>query len=104
MNDINNREKLIRELYNTMSKNQLPDTDSIENKTYYFDESTGTFYMLTGRQQIDRPNIESAKKYFESVLKPISGSQVGTANYEKALYCAIAIEAIDKLLKEKIHE
>lgn len=93
-----NREKLIRELYNTMTKNQLPDV--IEDKPYYFDEVTGTWYILTGRKQIDRPNIESAKHYFENVLKPISNAPVGTANYEKALYCAIAIEAISHVLEE----
>ena len=33
------------------------------------------------QSQMDRPNIESAKKYFEDVLRPISGSPVGTPNY-----------------------
>lgn len=96
---MDNREKIIRELYNSMTKNQLP--DAVEEKPYYFDESTGTWYMLTGRSHMDRPNIESAKKYFEDVLRPISGSPVGTPNYEKALYCAIAIEAIDRILQNQ---
>lgn len=94
----NDREAIIRELYNTMTKNRLPDAE--EEKPYYFEEATGTWYILTGRRQIDRPNIESAKKYFEGVLKPISNAPAGTPNYEKALYCAIAIEAIERVLKE----
>lgn len=91
------KEKLIKELYEHMTKSQLPDV--AEEKPYYFDESTGTWYMMTGRSQIDRPSIECAKKYFEDVLRPISGSLVGTPNYEKALYCAIAVEAINNMLK-----
>ena len=93
------REQLIRGLYSDMKKDTLPDVDN--DSTYYFDEGTGTYYALTGNARMDRPNIELAKKYFENALIPLKRSPAGSDDFQKALYCAIAIESIDRLLKSK---
>ena len=91
------KEEIITGLYRDLSKNRLPDLG--EEKPYYFDEGTGTWYALTGKSQIDRPNVELAKKYFENAIIPIKRSPAGSDDFQKALYCAIAVECIDKLLK-----
>lgn len=97
-----NREETIRALYNAVTDNILPD-DGSEDKQYYFDEGTGSWYLLTGRQQIDRPNIELAKKYFEDILRPIARVDAKNPQYKKALYCAIAIESINRMLEHNNH-
>ncbi len=94
------KEEIIKGLYSDMTKNQLPDAKS-EDDTFYFDESTGTYYLLTGRAQMERPNIELAKKYFENAIIPLRHAPAGSDEFQKALYLAIAVEAIDKMLKGK---
>ena len=91
-------EEIIRGLYSSLKKDSLPDPNGEE--TYYFDEGTGTYYMLTGKAQMDRPNIELAKKYFENAIIPLRKAPAGSDDFQKALYCAIAVECIDRLLKE----
>ena len=95
------KENLIRGLYQEFNKTKLPDK---ENEKYLFDESTGTYYCLTGKSRMERPEIESAERYFRKVLSGLSGS----GEYEKKVYIAIAIEAINKMLEsngtEKIAE
>lgn len=100
MNNETDREKIIRDLYGELTRNVLPNSIN-DNKNYYFEEGTGTWYMLTGKSKIDRPNIETAKRYFEDILKPISHCTYGQPEYQKALYCAIAIEGIQRMLDSK---
>ena len=96
--DNRSREETIRALYSGIV-NQLPDTD--DESSSFFDESTGTWYALTGRMQIDKLNIERAKTYFQNVVAKSKSAPVGTSEYERALFCAIAVEAIAKYLDEK---
>ena len=92
------KEEIVKSLYMGLKKNELPDLKS--ELPFYYDEGTGTYYMLTGKSQMDRPNIELAKKYFEDAIIPLRRAVAGTDDYRKALYCAIAVECIDHLLKE----
>ena len=94
------REDIIKDLYESLTITNLPEQASPE-RDYYFDEGTGTWYILTGKRRIDRPSIDLAQKYFEGVLQPIKNAKVGSEAYQKALYCAIAIEAIDYFIKNK---
>lgn len=94
------KEEIVKGLYAGLSKNRLPDTN-VEDLPYYFDEGTGTWYLLTGKSQMDRPNMELAKKYFENALVPLRRAPAGSDEFQKALYCAIAVECIDRLLKER---
>lgn len=93
------KEEIVKGLYMGIKKNSLPDVK--EDLPFYFDEGTGTYYMLTGKAQMDRPNVELAKKYFEEALIPLRRAATGTEDFRKALYCAIAVECIDKMLKGK---
>ncbi|MCQ2524645.1 MAG: hypothetical protein MJ123_09945 [Lachnospiraceae bacterium] len=101
-NDKSAKEKLIKDLYHSLTAPSLP--NGADAKNYYFDEGTGTWYVLTGKRRIDRPSIELAKHYFEEVLQPLKTTSPGTEAYQKALYCAIAIEAIDFFMKNKNKE
>lgn len=93
------KEEIIKDLYHSLTKPELP--DQAGEKDYYFDEGTGTWYVLTGKTRIDRPTIELAKSYFTDILQPLKNSKAGTETYQKALYCAVAIEAIDYFMKNK---
>lgn len=94
------RDKTIRALYQELTANKLPNVNEKE-KHYYFDESTGTYYSLTGKKQIERPNIELAKKYFESILGDCRTTDLNSPNYQKACYLAIAIDCIETVLKNQ---
>ncbi len=95
MGTLQNKEEIIQQLYNEMVRD-LPEVGS--EKQSYFDESTGTWYALTGRTQIDGLNIERAKAYFQDALNRFKQSPPGTSSFQKALYCAIAVEAIEQYL------
>ena len=92
------RDKTIRALYQEMMASRLPDA-SEKDKRYYFDESTGTYYMLTGKKQIEKPNIELSKKYFESILDDCKTTDKNSPAYQKACYLAIAIDCIETVLQ-----
>ena len=89
------RESTIKALYSEIVR-ELPEAN--EEKTSFFDESTGTWYALTGRTQIDRLNVERARTYFSDVVNKYSKATPGTADFEKALFCAIAVETISVYL------
>lgn len=90
MND-NVRNDLIRGLSQEFSKMILPDEHA---ETYLFDESTGTYYCLTGKTQMALPEVQAAEQYFRKVFAGLYNKE----DYEKRLYVSIAIEAINKMI------
>lgn len=97
---MDNREDTIKKLYSALTLNSLPD-NKVEDKDYYFEEATGSYYKLTGKTTIERPVIDSAKKYFEDILRPMSNLTPDNPQFQKALYIAIAIESINRMLNNK---
>lgn len=93
--DNESRENLIRTLYSSMT--DLPAANA--EKPYYFDEATGTFYLLTGKKQIERPTAENAEKYFKDIIRSYRGTK-DNDEFLKMVYCSIAVEAIAKMLGE----
>ena len=92
------RETLIAGLRDSFAYD-LPDV--VDEKRSFFDEGTGTLYSIIGQPKMDKLNVERAKNYFENVLTKLKTARPGSNDFQKAIYCAIAIEAIDKYLMKK---
>ncbi|MCR5719369.1 MAG: hypothetical protein K6F84_02285 [Lachnospiraceae bacterium] len=94
------RASIIRSLQNEFNKNSLPDIKEYDPNGS-FDESTGTFYGLTGRRQIMNAEAENAIRYFKGALQELSMDKASTEDHIKAVYCSIAIEAISRTLESE---
>lgn len=86
----NDKEKLIKELYNSFTNDEFPDIKADNNSR--FDESTGTLYSNVQ----DASEIKKARIYFESVYQKLAGGTT-IGEKQKAMLYYIAIEALKDL-------
>ncbi len=89
------REKLIRKLNQNFNNTSLGSPNECEHD---FDESTGTYYCLTGQMQIPERVVKTSLAFFR---KEFNNCASDPEEYNKAVCLSVAIEAITNYLNTK---
>ena len=96
MNQSDNKADILQKLKQQMTNDYLPDI--VGGSTY--DPITGTIYTRNSNMQ-NIPDVLLALDYFKK-SEVILSRQVNDNNaLQKALYCKIAVNAIQRMIKEE---